>query len=394
MRDRFQRTIGRSAVPSILLLSMPLYAHAQDAAQGTSPWATLFDNAFGFTILFVFLAAIVGAIINARRRDRVLRSFHGYQATVLLADARRVWGQVETYPNGLVLKFAKPYRNKSGNVVTSFIFYQSEYASIRAIVRILEEMTPANRKKRESELRRTYRPSVWRRMKRWTLRQFSTLRDAVIQTVTLFIGQAKRALGTRGGLTGSLITTQESRINQISGTMLGAVQLANDPILERRLGYRCVAELKQGNDWVEIPGVLRDYTSDWIELWDARWPEQREIRMEAAPDASAKEPLRSENDDLALEYSGGSLTLRNKGNRELELAAVALGTDRHDLQRIRVEPAGQWDYAWKAPKDMPPVVLEYAAITPGDVLLPRSQTFVRHWSPRRKLTWLEAIRLG
>jgi len=384
-----RRRLARFPQLILSFIAMTACARANAPAEGTGSGlaAAFADNVLLLSVVFIFLAAIVGAIISARRRDRVLKSFDRFPATVVMVDGDRVWGRLQVHPNGLVLKFREAFRNASGHVVTSFIFYQSEYASIRAVLRRPEQLGATDARRRERARQRLFRPSVWQRSRRWLANQVSTLRDAILQAFALVVGQAKRAAGASGSLAGSLLNTQESRINQISGTVLGAVQLANDPILEARLGFQCIVELKEGEGWREIPGVLVDYTRDWLELWDAEWPT---TRLLAVPAGGAE--ARCPHTGAVARRRQGRLEVRNEGSAAIDLSRLVLGGQSRRLGGRPLRPGEAW--TTDAPADAEAAELELLEVALADVILPRAQAFVRHGAPRRELSWKETLGIG
>ena len=146
---------------SILLL-LPSAVFAQDNTVASSTfWDALVDNALGISILVVFVSAILGALIKARKRDRVLKDFDSYDVTLLLADGQRIWGRAEVFPNGLVLNFRESWKRKN-----SFIVYASEYTGVRAVLRRDQDLTEPLRRRRAADLKAFHNPSPARRVTR------------------------------------------------------------------------------------------------------------------------------------------------------------------------------------------------------------------------------------
>ena len=64
--------------------------------------------------------------------------------------------------------------------------------------------------------------------------------------------------------------------------VIGSVDTAYEPLLEKYIGHRVVAEFVHGDQPVELVGVLKDYTADFIELLDVMyWTGNEDNRKKA-----------------------------------------------------------------------------------------------------------------
>jgi hypothetical protein len=50
--------------------------------------------------------------------------------------------------------------------------------------------------------------------------------------------------------------------------LMGSVGTSYEPLLEKRIGRKVVLELIKSDKVIEYPGVLKDYTSEFIEIMD------------------------------------------------------------------------------------------------------------------------------
>jgi hypothetical protein len=131
------------------------------------------------------------------------------------------------------------------------------------LIRYHDELSEENKKKRQKDLERTYHPNVLRRFNRKIQNFFKTVRDSVMDMVNLLISQAKRATGV-----GTVITSQDKYVSQMKQQLVGSLGTAFEPLLERHIGKTVVLELKKGDRIFEYPGVLKDYTAEFIEIMD------------------------------------------------------------------------------------------------------------------------------
>lgn len=52
---------------------------------------------------------------------------------------------------------------------------------------------------------------------------------------------------------------------------MGSVATSYEPLLEKYIGHKVVLEIIKGDKIVEYPGVLKDYTADFIAILDANY---------------------------------------------------------------------------------------------------------------------------
>ena len=221
------------------------------------------------TILFILLSTIVAAFINGRKRDKCLRSFRGFLVTVENTDGKRVWGRLRVESTGLEFLYAQKNTDADGHIETSYILYKYEFGNVQALIRYHGQLTAENRKKRDRQLARTYHPALWRRWRRRLMNIFRTIRDSIMDISNVLLSQAKKATPA-----GAVLTTQDKYVTQMQNELIGSVETSYEPLLERYIGRRVVAEFLRGETLVEVPGVLKDYTADFIELLDVSYWDQ------------------------------------------------------------------------------------------------------------------------
>lgn len=79
----------------------------------------------------------------------------------------------------------------------------------------------------------------------------------------MLISQAKKAAPA-----GAVLTSQEKYVSQMKQELMGSVGTSFEPLLERYIGRRVVVELVKGDKIFEYPGVLKEYTAEFIEIMD------------------------------------------------------------------------------------------------------------------------------
>jgi hypothetical protein len=215
------------------------------------------------TIIFIVLATAVGAFIRRRSRDKCLKDFGRNMVTLEETSGKTIWGKLNVENTGLEFVYPEKHKDEQGHDETSFILYKYEYSNIAALIRYHDELSQRNKKEREKKLKKTYHPTLLRRIKRKIQNVFKTLRDSVMEVVNLLISQAKKASPAR-----TMLTSQDKYVSQMKQELMGSVGTSFEPLLERYIGRRVVLELIKGDKIIEYCGVLKEYTSEFVEIMD------------------------------------------------------------------------------------------------------------------------------
>ena len=215
------------------------------------------------TIIFIVLSTLVAAVIKRMHRDKCLKDFAGNMVTLEGMAGKTIWGRLRVENTGLELVYPQKHEDKKGYDETSYILYKYEYPNIQALIRFHDELSESGKRKRQQELRRTYHPKFFRRLKRKIQNLFKAVRDSVAEVVNILISRAKKSTAV-----GSTLTTQDKYVSQIKQELVGSVGTSYEPLLERYIGHKVVLELIKGDKVSEYPGVLKDYTAEFVEIMD------------------------------------------------------------------------------------------------------------------------------
>jgi hypothetical protein len=85
-------------------------------------------DGFTITIIFIFLAAIIGAVLNSRVMDRCLKTWNGYHVVVEEKDGKTIWGTMRLFPTGIELDYLNPVLDRQGHYESSYIIYKDQYS--------------------------------------------------------------------------------------------------------------------------------------------------------------------------------------------------------------------------------------------------------------------------
>ena len=123
-------------------------------------------DTFAITIIFIVLATVVAAFVRRRTRDKCLKDFGGDLVSLEETDGKEVYGELRVENTGLEFVYSEVYEDEDGHHETSYVLYKFEYPKIQALIRYHEKLSESGRKEREKELKRTYHPTLVRRLKR------------------------------------------------------------------------------------------------------------------------------------------------------------------------------------------------------------------------------------
>ncbi|HUT47123.1 MAG TPA: hypothetical protein VMX36_12630 [Sedimentisphaerales bacterium] len=224
------------------------------------------ESATAITILFIIFAAGVGAFVRKRSRDKCLRDFEQNMVTLEQKSGKTIWGKLRVENTGLEFVYPEKHKDEEGHDETSYILYKYEYPDISAVIRFHDELSEENKRAREKELKRTYHPGTWCRLKRRILNVFRTVRDSVVEIINLLISQAKKATPA-----GKVLSSQDKYVSQMKQELMASAGTSFEPLLERYIGHKVVLELAKGDKIFEYCGVLKEYTAEFIEIMDVNY---------------------------------------------------------------------------------------------------------------------------
>lgn len=362
-------------------LSLPTLA--QDAATAMPPapapwWHVLLDNAFPLTILFIFLAAVIGVIVKLRRKDKCLKLFQGYHVSYLTTAGQAIWGDLVVYSQGLELRFDAPYTTRRGLVKSSAMLYESDTANCLALCRSEAGLSDEEKRQRQRQIRRSFRPGLLRRLLRTVRNIINTLRDAFAKALTALIGQLARARPDS-----AVLTTQQGGVNEIGQTLLLAAGNAYEPILEAHVGtpviLRVAGQVDPTTQVLELPGYLVDYSDRFIAVFNVDHEPLERIEWELT-DSAERPNVKADltPDDARLTCTGPDVILVKQVRSGEQVHRLELPLTPGCSVRLAREPGR-------------PVSLLLERTRAVDVVCPRSLATVHFGAetlgqPRRK--WL------
>ncbi|MQY77280.1 MAG: hypothetical protein GH155_06600 [Spirochaeta sp.] len=227
-------------------------------------WTMLLDNVLALTIVLILLTSIINAFIKHRSRDKCLKDFRGFFVTLLLKNGKTIRGKMKLFSSSMEIEYQQPEsKEQDGYCRNSYIMMNDELeADIQAIHCYHWDLTPKNKRLREKSIKRSYKPSLFRRIARTMRNSVNTLRDAFNKSINLFFGKIGGNIA--GGRATQELTSVGSSIVNVFGNTYEAV-------LEKYIGRNVVVEIVENDGKREYAGILKEYTARYLELLNVNY---------------------------------------------------------------------------------------------------------------------------
>lgn len=324
-----------------------------------------FDVTLLATISFIFLASLVGAYIRGSRRDPCLKSFVGFNVSLERTDHRIIWGKLELAATGLELRYKSTVQDVA-HIESSYILYAEEFAEIQAIYRYTDQLSEADQRRREKDLRRSFHPGLIRRLVR-SLRNFiSIASDSLSEVVGVIIGGLRKPAGRYINDAG------EAQLRSLGSSFIGYVGSSYDPLLERYIGQKMVVELVEDEEVHEHVGIFKHYSADFFEILDIQFPERQTVSIvqRTAQDKSAQ-PAQQ----IQVDCDGQTLRVINNSAHMVILETMTIG-DQEEVLNVVVDAGKAVELHPEG--DVTQAQLHFRVTRELDLIVPRSRCLVRH----------------
>lgn len=294
------------------------------------------DKVLFFSILLVFAGALVGSVMQHRRLDRVLKDLSGFHVTARV-QGKRIWGKFNLFSNAIEFIFSRPYTNRRGNLLTSFIVFSEQMDDIDTIFRFHDELTPKNQQRRLKEIEQIKHPSLFRRIKRSVRNFMVAFREAIDESIGLLMSRVQKKASS------TFLKGQDNYLKKIRSNTLGMVSTAAyDPVLEHYINHRVVYETgKEDGKRIEYSGVLKEYSTGWVSILDCYLNTENHLplsdasrlMMQRKMDFQLNVSMQKDNED-SIKYS---LQITNRDNQEIAIWRIE-GADgfQHEVDEMLV----------------------------------------------------------
>ena len=327
----------------------------------------MFDTAFLVTLVLIMLSAVFGSYIRGRQRDRVLSHFDDKHVTIEMVDGRLIWGTLHLASTGLEIVYDEDLRDEY-HVETSFLIYRDEYPQVQAIYRYCDNLSDADWDKRQRILQKTIHPGPLRRMRRETRNFINMTSESIGQAIGMVVGRVRTPAAR--------FITEESQeyIKSLGANIVGYVGTSYDPLLEGYVGTKVVVEVTEDGVVYEHVGILKDYTADFLEIFDVHYPMHATLAADDEKPDQVKE-------QIEVTRGADEYVFTNVGHAPLYIEYLRIKDqtkpvnavlDENDSTTIQVPPGTRTDEIEFGVK-----VVRFL-----DWIVPRSHALIRHRAER------------
>ncbi len=224
----------------------------------------MFDS-LTITILIILAAALISAFSRRVKRDKCLYDFNNDPVSLEKITGKiTAKGILKVENTGLEFIYSKEKKDEEKNHMHStYIFYKYEFPQIQALIRFHDELSEEGKKARERELKRTYRPSAYKKLKRKIRNISKTVSDSLTELANAMVAHFQKS-----GASGAILKSQDKYLKQINQNLIESVGSSFDPILEKYIGHKIIFDLIKGENVHQYSGILKNYTANYIEILD------------------------------------------------------------------------------------------------------------------------------
>ena len=316
------------------------------------------------TIGVIFAVTLVGAYLRSSRRDSCLKSFEGYHVTLERSNGKIIWGVMDLEATGFELMYRDTVQD-ANHVESSYVMYSTEFEDIQAIYRYVDDLNEADRVRRQRELKRHFNPGLFLRLLRKTQYFFSLANDSMTEVLGMIMGRLRRPAGRY------ITDASDQHLQRLSSEVVGSVGGQFDPILERLVGKKVVVDLWEGDVRHEHVAIFKDYSSDFYELLDVQFPQNRALEIGVHQEL--------EHSGMSLVCDEGILRVTNHTKLPVLLQSIRMNGEEEMLnvvvdggESLQLHPDQLVDHA----------ELTVRVVREVDMIVPRRRCIVRHRADR------------
>ncbi len=219
------------------------------------------------TLIFIVLTTVIGAFFRRLTRDKCLMDLENSPVALERTDGTvPASGFLKVENTGLEFIYAEEKQATEGHIEASFILYKYEYPQIQVLIRYHDQLSEIGKQVREKELTKTYHPTYWRRKKRNMQNVFKTIGDSIKEVLNILAVHFQKKTSMA-----PMLKSQDKYMKQINQTLVESVGTAYEPLLEKYIGHLVAFELIKGEELLKYTGVLKDYTSQFVEIMDVNY---------------------------------------------------------------------------------------------------------------------------
>jgi len=323
----------------------------------------ILDNPFALALTLIFVVAIIGAFVAARKRDRCLKKFRDYPVTICRQDGRTLWGRLRVFSKGLELVYAHSPEEPRKR---SFLIYEAELAGILALYRFLDRLDARETAWRARQAMLLARMKLPYRTWRGLRNLVNTFRDAIVQALGLTMQQASKVASN------PVLSVGQAPIATLGATL--ASGYAYEPMLEQYIGQPVFLDVanpaEAGRPPVEYRGTLGEYSDKYVLLLGVSHRFTERLAL-GGPEGSYLE------DRVRVRPAAGQLVIENRSPAVVRVDAVEAESGRREIdEAIPPGETAEVTLPGGLGAEGATALLSYERTF--DVIVPRSCGAVRH----------------
>ncbi len=219
-------------------------------------------NTLAITIIVIFTTTLLVSYFKSTAKDRCLKDFRSFQTLVILKNNNSLWGRLIIESSGVVLEYPESYDNVT-HLERGYIIYRGEFSILHGLFRIVDQLTAEELRLRERTslvFERSWIVNIRRVLRNF----FAAVRDAIVDTFSLFLGRITPK--------SAVVAGNQKHVKSVGESFIDYVGNSYDSILERLIGKRVIIEVSRDGKWTEYEGTMRNYTKDFVEVLSTYMP--------------------------------------------------------------------------------------------------------------------------
>lgn len=224
----------------------------------------MLDDVFTITLIVIIVSSILVIFIKRKQKDRCLKDFNRDIVSLIFTNGERKKGKLYVTGNGIGLYYSDD--NKTLNGVWGEFIYKPELPNVNYILRSVNEISNSKQKKRRRRIKHIYKSSFFMMIVRGFQNFFKAIRDSFVDISGLLMGRT-----IQNANLSTALKSQNKYVTQVNEQLAGSIEAAYEPLLENSMGKRVLAEIKVGENSIKITGLLKEYTSAFVELMNIKF---------------------------------------------------------------------------------------------------------------------------
>lgn len=338
----------------------------------------VFDVTLLATAGLIILITLIAGYLRARHRDPCLKSFEHYHVTLERTDGKVIWGEMELEASGFELLYRDSVQDNN-HIESSYVLYASEFAEMQAMYRYVDDLSHEDLARRHRDLERYFHPGPMVRLIRAIQHFFTLAGESITEVLGMVMGRLRKPAGRY------IADVTDAQFKRFSTAVVGSVGTVYDPILERLIGSKVVAELVEGDTSHEHVAVFKNYSPDFFELLDVQYPQPRTVHLNRELDQTLGK-------SLTVVREGGMLRVTNHTTQPVLIQSIRMGTAldaEEDMLNVVVDGGECVDLHPDELTD--DASLNVRVVRELDMIVPRTRCVIRHRADRYEPTVIPEI---